>query len=294
MQTAEPLREHRAGRTLSMILGKIGFWAALAAFLALVLLPIYYIFLAAFVPGTKVFTRPLTYIPQSLGIDRFQTIFEQIPIGRYLLNTFLLSTVSAVVSLIVCFLAAYAIARISFPGANLVLIILLLTSMLPGVATVIPLFKLYQRVHLMDTFQGLVILYVSAVLPFTTWVFVSFIRQVPLEIEEAARVDGAGFFRLLREIVVPLVTPAIATLFLINFIASWNEFFTPLIFARGSKSKVITVALSEAGSLGADSQFFSNWSNISAVAILATLPVFVLTLMFQRQITDGITSGAVK
>lgn len=291
---AEVIQERAFRNSANSIAGRIGFWASLAAFLLIVLLPIYYIFLAAFAPGSKVFTKPLTYIPQSLGIHRFQVIFEQIPIARYLLNTFLLSTVSAIVSLIVCFLAAYAIARISFPGANLVLMTLLLTSMLPGVATVIPMFKLYQRVHLMDTFQGLVILYVSATLPFTTWVFVSFIRQVPLEIEEAARVDGAGFFRLIREIVLPLVTPAIATLFLINFIASWNEFFTPLVFARGTNSKVITMALTEAGGLGADSQFFTSWANVSAVAILATLPVFVLTLAFQRQITDGITSGAVK
>lgn len=289
-----PLEKSHRSHTLANYLGKFGFWLGLVAFLVIVLLPIYYIFLAAFVPGTRVFTKPLTYIPETLGIERFRSIFEEIPILRYLWNTLLLSTVSAVVSLLICFLAAYAIARIAFPGAGLVLIILLLTSMLPGISAVIPLFKLYQRVHLMDTVQGLVILYVSAVLPFTTWVFVSFIRQIPMEIEEAARVDGASFFQVIREIVLPLLTPAMATLFLINFIASWNEFFTPLVFARGEKSKVITVAITEAGGIGADSQFFTSWSNISAVAIIATLPVFVLTLAFQRQITDGITSGAVK
>lgn len=294
MSTTAHIQERSRSASLIAILRSAGFWACLGAFFVIVLLPIYYIFLAAFVPGSKVFTKPLTYIPQTLGLERFRTIFAEIPIGRYLLNTLFLSTTSALISLAVCFLAAYAIARIQFPGANLVLVFLLMTSMLPGVVSVIPLFKLYQRVHLMDTIQGLVILYVSAVLPFTVWAFVSFIRQVPTEIEEAARVDGASFPRLLCGIVLPLLRPALATLFLINFIASWNEFFTPLVFARGEKSKVITLALFEAGGIGSDSQFFTSWANIAAVAILATLPVFVLTLVFQRQITAGITSGAIK
>lgn len=280
-------RSERWARSLAFYLG-------LAAFLAAILLPLYYIFLTAFVPGGRVFTKPLTYLPQNLGFSRFREIFEALPIGRYLFNTFYLSTVATLISLVVSFLAAYAIARLHFPGANLVLMGLLVSSMLPGVASVIPLFQMFQELRLMNTFQGLLLLYVSAMLPLTTWVLVSFIKQIPVEIEEAARVDGANFFGLIREVVLPMIVPALATLGLINFIINWNEFFTPLIFARGEGTKVISMALTEAQGLGANSQYYQNWGNMSAVAIIATIPVFVITLAFQRQITEGITAGAVK
>ncbi|MGH2531553.1 MAG: carbohydrate ABC transporter permease [Thermomicrobiales bacterium] len=270
------------------------FYGVLAAFLTSILLPLYYIFLTTFAPGDQVFTTPLTYLPRSLGIERYRTIFDAIPIGRYLLNTLLISTVGAVLSLLVSFLAAYSIARLRFPGADLVLIGLLVSSMLPGVTSFVPLFKMYQRFDLLNTVQGLLLLYVSALLPLTTWILVSFIKQVPIEVEEAARVDGAGFLSLIWQIVLPMILPALATLFLINFIVNWNEFFIPLVFARGEGTKVITMALFEAQALGGGSQYYQNWGNLSAVAILATIPIFAITLLFQRQITAGIMAGAVK
>jgi len=270
------------------------FTITLVLFLVVILLPIYYIFLTAFAPGEKLFTKPLTYLPQSFAISRFHDIFAALPIARYMFNTTLLATASTVLALTVSLLAAYAIARLQFPGANLVMIGLLASSMLPGTATVIPLFQMFQQFKLMDTLLGLLLLYGSALLPITTWVLVSFLRQVPEEIEDAAKVDGASFFPLLWRIVLPVIRPGIATMFLINFIVGWNEFFTPLIFARGPGAKVITMALSEAQVIGAASEFQVSWGNMSAVAILATIPVFIITLIFQRQIVEGITSGVFK
>jgi len=282
------------GVRLTKVGRALGFYATLVFFLIVVLLPIYYIFLTAFAPGDKVFTQPLSYLPQSLKLDRYQQIFAALPIGRYMLNTLFLATVSTVIALIICFLAAYAIARLQFPGANLVLVGLLASSMLPGAATVIPLFQMFQTLGLLNTLVGLLLLYTSGLLPLTTWVLVSFLRQEPIEIEDAAKVDGAGFYPLLVQVVLPVIRPGIATMFLINFIVGWNEFFTPLIFARGPGAKVITMALSEAQVIGGSSQFYQSWGNMSAVAILATIPVFIVTLVFQRQIVEGITSGVYK
>ncbi len=178
-----------------------------------------------------------------------------LPIGRYMFNTAFLATVSTLLAIAVSLLAAYALARLQFPGANLVLVGLLASSMLPGSSTVIPLFQMYQRLQLMDTLQGLLLLYGSGLLPVTVWVLVSFLRQVPIEIEDAAKVDGASLFPLLWHIVLPVIRPGLATMFLINFIAGWNEFFIPLVFARGPSSKVITMALSEAQLIGSSTQF---------------------------------------
>lgn len=280
---------------LQKLFFRVAFYIGLTAFLVIVLLPIYYIFLTAFAPGDKVFTTPLTYLPQSLEIiQRYQRIFTALPIAQYLFNTVFLATTSTLIALTLSFLAAYAIARYEFPGANLILLILLGSTMLPGVATVIPLFQMFQSLKLMNTLHGLLLLYVSPLLPITVWVLTSFIRQVPYEVEDAAKVDGAGFFQLIWHIVLPMIRPGMATMFVINFIAGWNEFFTPLIFARGPASKVITMALTEAQVIDASNQFYTSWGNMSAVAILVTVPVFIITLIFQRQIVEGLYSGVFK
>jgi trehalose/maltose transport system permease protein len=281
-------------RRLRKAVRAIPFNLMLILFLTVILLPIYYIFLTAFAPGDKLFTKPLSYLPHSLNLAHFTAVFTNLPLARYMLNTIFLSTVSTLLALFVSFLAAYAIARLQFPGANLVLVLLLASSMLPGAATVIPLFQMFQALKLMNKLWGLFLLYVSGLLPITVWVLVSFIRQVPVEIEDAAKVDGAGVASLLWQVVLPVVRPGLATMFLINFIACWNEFFIPLLFARGPGAKVITMALTEAQVVGSSNQFYQSWGNMSAVAILATVPVFVITLVFQRQIVEGITSGVFK
>lgn len=277
------------------LLEAIALYSAIALFLLVILLPIYYIFLTAFAAGDQLFTKPLNYLPQSLSFfERLNTVFSALPIWQYLLNTVVLATGSTVMALLISFLAAYAIARIQFPGANLILAVLLLSTMLPGMATVIPIFQMFQSLKLMNTLQGLFLLYTSPLLPVTTWVLVSFIKQVPSEIEDAAKVDGTDFLAMMWDIVLPMIKPGFAVMFVVNFIAGWNEFFIPLIFARGPISKTITMALGEAQTIGSSNQFYSNWGNMSAVAILVTLPVFVITLVFQRQIIEGITAGAVK
>lgn len=288
---AHPMNRWRAGKIIRNVL----FYIVLALFLIVILLPIYYIFLTAFAEGDQLFTVPLTYFPRSFGIlDRFQQIFSALPLARYLFNTAFLATTSTIITLTISFLAAYSIARFQFPGANLILLILLGSTMLPGVATVIPLFQMFQRTQLMNTLHGLLLLYVSPLLPITVWVLVSFIKQVPAEVEDAAKVDGANFRQLIWNVVLPMIRPGLATMFVINFIAGWNEFFTPLIFARGPASKVITMALTEAQVIGSSNQFYASWGNMSAVAILVTVPVFIITLIFQRQIVEGLYSGVFK
>ena len=290
--TKTPLRIRVRPRRL---LEAVALYGAIALFLLIVLLPIYYIFLTAFAVGDQLFTKPLNYLPQTFGIlDRLNTVFAGLPLWQYLGNTVFLATVSTVTALVICFMAAYAIARLQLPGANFILAGLLLSTMLPGVATVIPLFQMFQGLKLMNTLQGLFLLYTSPLLPVTTWVLVSFIKQVPAEIEDAAKVDGAGFLAMMWQIVLPMIKPGFAVMFVVNFIVGWNEFFTPLIFARGPVSKTITLALGEAQTIGSSSQFYQNWGNMSAVAILVTVPVFVITLLFQRQIIEGITAGAIK
>jgi ABC-type glycerol-3-phosphate transport system permease component len=288
--SARPRFPGRPGRLIASVL----FYAAVIAFLVSILLPIYYISLTAFSPGARLFTVPLTYLPASLNLEQFSAVLTNLPLVRYFINTVFLATASTLLGLLVSFLGAYAIARLHFPGANLVLLGLLASSMLPGVTTVIPLFQMYQQLGLMNTLQGLLLLYTSALLPFTTWLLVSFLRQVPEEVEEAAKVDGAGIVPVLWSIVLPMIRAGMATLFIINFIANWNEFFIPLIFSPSGDTKVITMALFEAQTIGSGSQFYASWGNVSAVALIVIVPIFVMTLVFQKQIVEGIMAGVFK
>ena len=288
--SARPRLRARPGR----LIGSVLFYAAVIAFLVSILLPIYYISLTAFSPGARLFTVPLTYLPASLNLEHFRAVLSNLPLVRYFVNTVFLATVSTLLGLLVSFLGAYAIARLHFPGANLVMLGLLASSLLPGVTTVIPLFQMYQQLGLMNTLQGLLLLYTSALLPFTTWLLVSFLRQVPEEVEEAAKVDGAGIVPVLWSIVLPMIRAGMATLFIINFIANWNEFFIPLIFSPSGDTKVITMALFEAQTIGSGSQFYASWGNVSAVALIVIVPIFVMTLVFQKQIVEGIMAGVFK
>lgn len=281
-------------RRPSRLIRTVLFSIAVVALLIGILLPLYYIFLTAFSPRGMLFTKPLTYLPATLTLERFRLIFSALPLARYLANTFFLSTVSTLIALLISFLGAYAIARLRFPGANVVLVGLLASGMLPGVTTVIPLFQMFRAVGLLNTLAGLLILYTSVLLPFTTWILASFIRQMPAEVEEAAEVDGANIWQRLWEIVLPIIRPGIATMFILDFIDRWNDFFTPLIFAQGSQARVITLALFEAQTIQSSSQYYTSWGNMAAVALIIIIPLFLITLVFQRQVVGGITAGVFK
>jgi len=263
----------------------------LALFVSIVFAPLYYIFLSAFQPREELFTIPLRYLTRQPTLEHFKRVFNTVPYLRYIKNTTILSVCSTAVVLIVALPAAYAFARIHFPGSYLLLMGLLASGMLPGVATIIPLFQIFQKLNLINTLQGLGILYVSGNLTFTVWVAISFFKQVPIELEEAARIDGASTAQLIIKIILPIMKPGIATLFIINFIIYWNEFFLPLIFARDASVKTVTLGISEAAYIG---QYQQAWQNIASMGVMVVIPVFLLALFFQRQIVEGLMAGAFK
>ncbi|MGQ9629694.1 MAG: carbohydrate ABC transporter permease [bacterium] len=280
-------RRARRGRIIRKILQ----YFFLMVFVMVIMSPLYYIFLSAFQPREDMFTIPLNYWPRHPTLEHFIRVFNTIPYARYILNTTILSLGCSVAVLIVAIPAAYAFARIDFPGSNLFLMGLLASGMLPGVATIIPLFQMFQRLGLVNNLLGLAILYISGNLAFTIWVSVSFLRQVPRELDEAARIDGASTLQLISKVIIPIIRPGIATLFIINFIIYWNEFFLPLIFARDTSVKTVTLGISEAAYIG---QYQQAWENISAMGTMVVAPIFLLALFFQKQIIEGIMAGALK
>jgi ABC-type glycerol-3-phosphate transport system permease component len=186
-------------------------------------------------------------------------------------------------------LCAYALARLRFRGKALLLGAILAVSMFPQIAVVSPLFLLLRTLRLINTYPGLVLPYLTFAMPLTVWLLVGYFRQLPTELEEAAMVDGASRFRAFREVIVPLALPGLAATAILTFVYSWNEFLFALSFTLGPERQTVPVAIALFRG-----QYQVPWGQVLAAAIVATTPVAVLVLAFQRRIVQGLTAGAVK
>lgn len=206
-------------------------------------------------------------------------------------NSVGISLIATFVAVVLATLAAYAIARLDFPGKRLVLTTALGVSIFPVISIVTPLFNLWRNIGLYDTWLGLIIPYLSLTLPISIWTLAAFFRQIPWELEQAAQVDGATTWQAFRKAIVPLAAPGVFTTALIAFFIAWNDFVYGISLTSTSAARPVPAAL--AFFTGA-SQFEEPTGAISAAAVVVTVPVVILVLLFQRQIVSGLTQGAVK
>jgi len=245
-------------------------------------------------------------LPSELNIGTFwpktwtTTNYEQIlgPDGSArdlflpaLRNSIGISLISTAVAVVLATIAAYAIARLDFPGKRLVLTTALGVSIFPVISIVTPLFNVWRNIGLYDTWLGLIIPYLSLTLPISIWTLAAFFRQIPWELEQAAQVDGATSWQAFRKAIVPLAAPGVFTTALIAFFIAWNDFVYGISLTSTSAARPVPAAL--AFFTGA-SQFEEPTGAISAAAVVVTIPVVILVLLFQRQIVSGLTQGAVK
>lgn len=224
--------------------------------------------------------------------------YEQILVGdaqelflSALRNSIGISLIATFIAVVLATLCAYAIARLDFPGKRLVLTTALGVSIFPVISIVTPLFNLWRNIGLYDTWLGLIIPYLSLTLPISIWTLAAFFRQIPWELEQAAQVDGATTWQAFRKAIVPLAAPGVFTTAIIAFFIAWNDFVYGISLTSTSAARPVPAAL--AFFTGA-SQFEAPTGAISAAAIIVTIPVVVLVLLFQRQIVSGLTQGAVK
>lgn len=267
-------------------------YAAFAVMVLIIGVPFYYIFVSSITPQTQLFQIPPSYWPSSPTVDNYIRMSESVPYFTYFRNSLIFAVGSSAVSVAASALAAYALARIKFPGSNIIFMALILSVALPQIAVLVPMFQTFQTFGLINTYHGLIILMSSLVLPFTVMTLVSFVQQVPGEIEEAALIDGATTLQVLSRVVFPLIRPALMTMFIINFIISWNELLYPLVFAQRAATKTLSVGLME---LTADSSTFTRpWDMMSAMSVTMIIPILLLILFGQRMIISGLARGAIK
>jgi len=268
-----------------------GVYALFALFTFVVLVPFYWMLKSALSRPDDVFTVPPQYLTTPT-LENFGRLAEQTPIVRYFANSFVFATATTLVTLAASFLAAYAIARFDVRGRNVLLLALVVSTALPEIVTIIPLYRVLRDLSLLDSLVGLTFVMSGVLAPFTVWVLVAFIRQVPYEIEEAAIIDGARLPEIIWRIVLPMTAPALATMTVINFVNAWNNLLYPLAFSSSLQSKTLSVAITEI--FQARSPFGRPWELISSLGITMMIPVVILAVISQRAIVRGLTAGAFK
>lgn len=267
----------------------VGWIAGACLVVAYTLLPVVWIVSLSFKKGDDIHNRQ--FLPGEWTLDNYRTVFKTDLFVSALVNSVGVSAIATLLSVTLATLAAYAIARLDFPGKKLILTTALGIAMFPAVSLVGPLFDIWRRVGLYDTWLGLIIPYMSFTLPLSIWTLSAFFREIPWEMEQAAQVDGATPWQAFRLVIVPLAAPGVFTAAILTFFFAWNDFLFGISLTSTDRARTVPAAL--AFFTGA-SQFQQPTAAISAAAVVVTVPVVILTLAFQRKIVAGLTSGAVK
>jgi trehalose/maltose transport system permease protein len=251
-------------------------------------IPFFWQLLTSFKPEAELLRVP-PLLPSRLTLAHYEVVLSQSLMPRALANSLGIATLTTLLSLAAGVPAAYAVARLPLPGKRFLLLAIVASTAFPQIATVSPLYLLMRALELRDTWAGLVLVHASFALPLTIWLLAGFVREIPIEAEEAASVDGAGLVAMLRWVLLPLLAPGLASTALLTFLFSWNEFLFAYTFTVSEASRTIPVALALFPGV-----FEVPWGDIAAASMLASLPPVVIVIALQRFLVRGLVAGAVK
>ena len=269
--------------------GRLATYGGPLAVVIWTLLPVVWILSLSFKPESGINNEK--FLPDTWTLDNYRTVFDTPLFTSALRNSIVISLIATLLSVMIATVAAYAIARLEFPGKKLILSLALAIAMFPAVSLVGPLFDIWRSIGLYDTWLGLIIPYMSFTLPLSIWTLSAFFREIPWEMEQAAQIDGATSWQAFRKVIVPLAAPGVFTAANLAFFFAWNDFVFAISLTSTDAARPVPAAL--AFFTGA-SQFQRPAAAISAAAVIVTIPVVVLVLLFQRRIVAGLTAGAVK
>ena len=264
-------------------------WLGVIAILVFCLFPFYWLINISLKAGNDLQSSSL--IPPNPTLDNYSSIFKNPDFTKALRNSAVVALSTTVLALVVGSFCAYALARLKLKGKFVILAIVLTISTFPQIAIAAPLFKLWSDIGIFNTWIGLILPYLTFALPLTIYILVSFFREIPRDLEEAALVDGATHFQAFRKVVIPLAAPGLATAGILAFIASWNEFLLAVTLTSSSRARTVPAAIA----------FFTGatehevpYGSISAASVVISVPLILLVLLFQKRIVAGLTAGAVK
>ncbi|AZZ82822.1 MULTISPECIES: carbohydrate ABC transporter permease [Gordonia] len=271
--------------------GKTKAWWSIANILVILyaLIPLLWIISLSFKPASSVTDGK--FIPSEFTLDNYKSIFETSAFTSALINSIGVGLITTLIAVILGTMAAYAVARLEFPGKKVLIGAALLIAMFPQISLVTPLFNIERRLGLFDTWPGLILPYITFALPLAIYTLSAFFREIPWELEKAAKMDGATPWQAFRKVIAPLAAPGVVTAAILVFIFAWNDLL--LALSLTSTERAITAPVAIANFTGS-SQFEEPTGSISAAAVVITIPIIIFVLFFQRRIVAGLTSGAVK
>jgi len=251
--------------------------------------PIYWMVSTAFKPGKEILALTPVWIPLRPTLDNFRTAMNVPYFWNDVVNSVVVVLTVVALSIVLAFLAAVSVARFGFKGRTAFIVMIIVVQMVPLNALVIPIYLLLDQVGQVDSLLGVIAYYLAFVLPFMIWTLRGFIANVPVDLEEAAMVDGASRVTAFMRIVFPLVAPGLVATGIFGFIQAWNEFIIAYVLLSSSSKQTLTIWLTSF-----TTQHGTDWGGLMAGATLTALPVVILFLLVQRHIVGGLTAGAVK
>ena len=264
-------------------------WLAVIAIALFCLFPFYWLINTSLKTGPDLSTAAL--LPPAPTLDNYNSVLRNGDFLQALRNSTVVALTVTLFSLLIGSFCAYAIARLRFPGKYVLLAVILSVTTFPGIAIAAPLFKLWTDLNIYNTLLGLMIPYLTFTLPLTIYILVSFFRDIPKSLEEAALVDGATYFQAFYKIIVPLAAPGMATAAILTFTFAWNEFLLAITLTSSASSRTVPASIAF---FTGSTQFEQPLGTISAASVIISVPVIVLVLVFQKRIVAGLTAGGVK
>lgn len=253
--------------------------------------PFYWAIISSLKPNLELFDPNPTFFPKQPTFSNYVKVFQERPFHVNIWNSIVVSGITTLTTLIFGSFAGYAIARLHMKGKAIVMSLILAVSMFPQISILGSLFAILKRLGFINTYQGLILPYVAITLPLTTWILQNFFRDLPKEIEEAAAIDGCSRLRTLFQIVFPMSAPGLVATGLLTFITAWNEFLFAFTFMQKPDYYTVPVAIAM---FAGRSQYEQPWGQLMAAAVIVTVPLVALVLIFQNRIIAGLSSGAVK
>jgi multiple sugar transport system permease protein len=267
---------------------KILFFITTLIIVCFSLLPFIWFFITSLKTEVEVTAIPPTLIPSG-SLDFYRSGFENYNLLHFVKNSILISGITTIITLLLAIYAGYAIARLRLPFKGIILGCLLAVSMFPQISIAGPVWRILQALGWLNSYQGLILPYVTLTLPLGVWIIASFFKELPEELEDAARIDGCGHLQTLFRIMIPLASPGIFTAAILIFIYSWNEFFFALLIMTQQDYQTLPVGIALF-----QGQYTLPWGEIAAASTIATVPLVLLVFICQKRIMSGLSAGAVK
>lgn len=278
-------KQARAKRTISLTLS----YVALALVTFLMIFPLIIVVIVSFTPNAVTQTWPPKIIPSAWTLDNYTSLFQRLPIGRELLNTIVFAGAVTIISVFFDSLAAYGLSRVDFKGRGILLAVLIATMMIPAMALLIPVYKLLASMGLVNSYLGIIIPRMADV--GGIFLLRQFFISIPKDLDNAARIDGAGEFRIFAQIILPNAVPAILTVGMFNFMGNWNDLLWPLIMTSKPETRTITAGLAMLTGHGSS---VTPYGVVMAGALISALPLLIVFFFVQKRFVEGIAMTGMK